>query len=71
MQFNLTSSFSSLGRENAGESIVYLWVERVRQFMVEFGEEEDTPAPASEEVRLTVSCALFLCVDRTCVIQGK
>lgn len=35
--------------ENAGESIVYLWVERTRQFMVEFGEGE-VQEPQAEEV---------------------
>ncbi|MPC15812.1 Protein IMPACT-B [Portunus trituberculatus] len=36
--------------ENTGESIVYLWVERIRQFMVEFGEEEEEQESQTKEV---------------------
>ncbi|KAK8395543.1 hypothetical protein O3P69_005569 [Scylla paramamosain] len=36
--------------ENTGESIVYLWVERIRQFMVEFGEEEEVQESQAQEV---------------------
>lgn len=42
-----------VNRENTGESIVYLWVEKVREFMVEFGEEE-VQEPTNDEVRQTI-----------------
>lgn len=52
--------------ENTGESIVYLWVERIRQFMVEFGEEEEVQESQAQEVIVTQETPKELTPDTDC-----
>ncbi|KAG0727346.1 Protein IMPACT-B [Chionoecetes opilio] len=52
-RLELCGYLEELFLENTGESIVYLWVERIRQFMVEFGAAEVEELP-EEKVSATL-----------------
>lgn len=38
----LIQKYFNLNREHAGESILYLWVEKVREFLVEKSQSSET-----------------------------